>query len=148
MNDAIEVRSCRVVCDNKRSGFSLSCHFQSGECQRSAVFTPILRELHWLPIKARIEYKIILLTYKSLKGLAPYYLRSLLSSYAPKRMLRSSAKNLLQTPIARTKAYGERSFSVAAQKLWNNLPDTIKNINSLDSFKKNLKTFLFRKHLS
>ena len=42
--------------------------------------TPILRELHWLPIKARIEYKIILLTYKSLKGLAPHYLRSLLSS--------------------------------------------------------------------
>ena len=95
--------------------------------------TPILRELHWLPIKARIEYKITLVTYKSLKGLAPYYLRSLLSSYAPKRMLRSSAKNLLQTPIARTKAYGERSFSVAAPKLWNSLPDTIKNIDSLDS---------------
>ena len=110
--------------------------------------TPILRELHWLPIKARIEYKIILLTYKSLKGLAPYYLRPLLSSYAPERMLRSSAKNLLQTPMARTKAYGERSFSVAAPKLWNNLPDTIKNIDSLDSFKKNLKTFLFKKHLS
>ena len=54
--------------------------------------TPILRELHWLSIKAKIEFEIILLTYKSLKGLAPYYLRSLLSSYAPKRMLRSSAK--------------------------------------------------------
>ena len=61
--------------------------------------TSILRELHWLPIKARIEYKIILLTYKALKGLAPYYLRSLLSSYAPKRILRSSAKKLLQSPM-------------------------------------------------
>ena len=100
---------------------------------------PIQRELHWLPIIARIEYKIILLTYKSLKGRAPFYLRSLLSSYAPKRMLRSSAKHLLQTPIATTKAHVERSFSVAAPKLWNNLPD---------SFKKNLKTFLYKKHLS
>ena len=103
-----------------------------------------LLTLRKLPIKVRIEYKIILLTYKSLKGLAPYYLRSLLSSYVPKRMLRSSAKNLLQTPIVRTKAYGERSFSVAAPKLWNNLPDTFKNIDSLDSFKKTQKTFLFR----
>ena len=92
--------------------------------------TPLLRKLDWLPIKARIENKIILLTYKSLKGLAPYYLRSLLSSYAPKRMLRLSAKDLLQTLIARTKAYGERSFSVAVPKLGNNLPDTNKNIDS------------------
>ena len=56
-----------------------------------------MRELHWLTIKARTEYKIILLTYQSMLGLALYYLRSLRSSYAPKRMLRSSAKNLLQT---------------------------------------------------
>ena len=69
-------------------------------------------------------------------------------TYAPKRIVRSLPNNLLQTPIARTKAYGERSFSVAAPKLWSNLPDTIKNIDFLDSFKKNLKTFLFKKHLS
>jgi len=111
-----------------------------------AHITPILRKLHWLPIKARIEYKILLLTYKSLKGLAPDYLTSLLTPYKPKRTLRSSKNNLLQSPYTSTKAYGERSFRAAAPKLWNHLPDSIKNIDSLDTFKSNLKTFLFKKY--
>ncbi len=51
--------------------------------------TPILQSLHWLPIKFRISYKIVLLTYKALNGLAPAYLTSLLSRYNPTRSLRS-----------------------------------------------------------
>ncbi len=51
--------------------------------------TPILQSLHWLPIKFRISYKILLLAYKALNGLAPAYLTSLLSCYNPTRSLRS-----------------------------------------------------------
>ena len=52
--------------------------------------TPILRELHWLPVAERIHFKILLLTFKSLNGMAPFYLNELLSPYIPSRTLRSS----------------------------------------------------------
>ena len=45
--------------------------------------TPILRELHWLPVAERIHFKILLLTFKSLNDMAPFYLRELLSPYIP-----------------------------------------------------------------
>ncbi|KAF7711562.1 hypothetical protein HF521_000573, partial [Silurus meridionalis] len=51
--------------------------------------TPILSSLHWLPVKFRIDYKLLLLTYKALNGLAPMYLSSLLTRYNPPRSLRS-----------------------------------------------------------
>ncbi len=60
--------------------------------------TPILQSLHWLPIKYRISYKILLLTYKALNGLAPAYLTSLLSHYNPSRSLRSQNSGLLVVP--------------------------------------------------
>ncbi len=58
--------------------------------KRSAHITPILFNLHWLPVSSRIIYKILLLTFKSLHGLAPTYLSDLLSPYTPSRLLRSS----------------------------------------------------------
>ncbi len=60
--------------------------------------TPILQSLHWLPIKFRINYKILLLTYKALNGLAPAYLTSLLSRYYPTHSLRSQNSGLLVVP--------------------------------------------------
>ncbi len=60
--------------------------------------TPIIQSLHWLPIKYRISYKILLLTYKALNGLAPAYLTSLLSRYNPTRSLRSQNSGLLVVP--------------------------------------------------
>ncbi len=51
--------------------------------------TPILQSLHWLPIKFRISYKILLLAYKALNYLAPAYLTNLLSRYNPTHSLRS-----------------------------------------------------------
>ncbi len=60
--------------------------------------TPILQSLHWLPIKFRISYKILLLTYKALNGLAPAYLTNLLSRYNPTRSLRSQNSGLLVVP--------------------------------------------------
>lgn len=104
--------------------------------------TPILKHLHWLPVRHRIDYKIILLTWKALNGKAPVYLEELLIRYSSGRTLRSAGKNLLAIPRTSTAA-GDKAFSVAAPKLWNSLPLNIRCCNSLLTFKNNLKTHLF-----
>ena len=106
--------------------------------------TPVLKSLHWLPVLQRIEYKILLLTYKALSGEAPEYLTTMLSYYTPTRSLRSEDKRLLNTPKYRLEGFGRRAFSTAAPTLWNPLPLDLKLSPSVDSFKRGLKTHLFR----
>ena len=108
-----------------------------------AHITPVLIELHWLPVDYRPQFKVSLLTYKALHGLAPSYLKEMIKEYQPTRTLRSASKSLLEVPKART-AYGKKSFSHAAPVLWNNLPQHIKDAPSISSFKKRLKTHLFK----
>ena len=67
----------------------------------------------------------------------------LLQFYTASRNLRSSNRNLLVKPYFNLNSYGKRAFSVAAPKLWKNLPEDIKSANSIDDFKRKLKTFLF-----
>lgn len=110
---------------------------------KHAHISPVLKDLHWLPIKFRIDYKVIMLTFKALNGLAPLYIMDLLTSYNPGCALRSSNDNLLSVTQARYSAYGDRSFEVAAPKLWNGLPPPMRKISSIDVFKKTLKTYLF-----
>ena len=105
--------------------------------------TPILLELHWLPIPLRIHYKILLLTFKSLHGLGPTYLKELLGSYTPQRSLRSSTQYFLQPVKARLTTYGARSFSAVAPQLWNTLPIELRKEKCILVFKSGLKTFLF-----
>ena len=105
--------------------------------------TPVLEDLHWLPVEYRINYKILLLAYKAQHGMAPPYLSSLLSPYKPGRSLRSEGKHLLTTPRYRLEGFGKRCFAHAAPSLWNALPITIKCAQSIDIFKSNLKTHLF-----
>jgi len=107
--------------------------------------TPIMQSLHWLPVLYRIEYKILLITHKCLHGIAPEYLASRLQKYVPGRALRSADQYLLVERRANLRSYGDRSFSVAAPKLWNNLPLDLRKCDSLISFKAQLKTFLFKK---
>ena len=106
--------------------------------------TPILRQLHWLPIKQRINFKILLTTYKALNNFAPSYITDLLHRHSPTRRLRSADANLL-TSITKTKyrTLGDRAFAIAAPTLWNSLPLAIRISNTL-SFKSQLKTYLFR----
>jgi hypothetical protein len=107
--------------------------------------SPILQELHWLPVRHRITYKIALLTFKCLHGMSPTYITELVSQYKPSRTLRSSSELLLQRPhLYRTITYGSRPFSVAAPTIWNALPAEIRSINSLSEFKTALKTHLFK----
>lgn len=106
--------------------------------------TPILKELHWLPVQYRIQHKILTHTYKALNNQSPMYTKDLLQIYKPKRDLRSqNASTSLVVPRSRTVTYGDRSFSIAAPKLWNALPSGIRDSGTLYSFKRSLKTHLF-----
>ncbi len=93
--------------------------------------TPILQSLHWLPIKVRISYKIVLLAYKALNGLAPSYLNNLLSRNNPTRSLRSQNSGLLVVPRIAKSTKGGRTFSYLVPKLWNSLPDNIRGSDTL-----------------
>ena len=106
--------------------------------------TPTLQSLHWLPVKSRIQFKTLLLTYQSLHGRSPSYLSDLLVQHVPTRSLRSSNQNLLKVPKSNSKQFGDRCFSVVAPKAWNALPDDIKSSSTVDMFKKKLKTHLFK----
>ena len=114
-------------------------------CKKYSHVTPILKDLHWLPIKSRIEFKILLLTFKSLHGHSPKYISELLVPYVPTRSLRSASQNLLVAKRGRTKAYGDRSFSCVAPLLWNSLPISLRSQTNINSFKTQLKTHLFKK---
>jgi hypothetical protein len=105
--------------------------------------TPTLKELHWLPIKYRIDYKTILITFKVLNKLAPPYIEELINPYTPTRQLRSASQNLLSSHPYRLATYGGRSFAVRSPELWNALPPQLRKIDSLHVFKRSLKTHLF-----
>ena len=111
--------------------------------------TPFLKTLHWLPVKARIEYKVSTLCYQCLHSVAmPPYLCELLQTYKPTRTLRSQDSSLLVVPRFSLNTYGKRSFSVFGPATWNSLPVHVRQSQCLVTFKKQLKTYLFTKHLS
>jgi len=108
--------------------------------------TPVLRSLHWLPVRLRILFKLLLLVYRCVNETAPKYLCELMSPYRPSRSLRSVSQLLLVVPKCRLKTYGERAFSAAGPREWNNLPLHIKQSPTISLFKTNLKTFLFKSY--
>ena len=106
--------------------------------------TPILKQLHWLPVRYRIVFIILLLVYKALNGTGPSYISELLKYHTSEWKLRLSSQRLLATPKARLKTYGERAFAVAAPRLWNSIPLELRSSSSIDTFKQHLKTYLFK----
>ena len=106
--------------------------------------TPLLRALHCLSVPHRIVLKILLLTFKAIHKLAPTYISELVSLKDAESG--SNDGKLLNIPsIKSLSTLGHRSFYVAAPKLWNDLPLFIKNISSVNAFKKALKTHLFQR---
>ena len=104
--------------------------------------TPVLKNLHWLPIDLGIEFKTLVITYKALHGLAPTYIKDPLKNYHPPRDFRSSKKNLFVFPAFNTNSCGRRAFSVVGLLPWNSLPQHVRDVGSLDIFKRRLKTAL------
>ena len=85
------------------------------------------------------------LVYSCMNGTAPQYLQELIPRYLPVRHLRSSTQSRLRIPsVDQGKFFfgGIRAFSSAAPKLWNSLPITLREHNSKETFKKNMKTYL------
>ena len=96
------------------------------------------------PELCTVQFKILLLTFKSLNGLAPVYIDEMIQRYVPNRKLRSSSAFLLKQNKWNLKSYGFRTFTVAAPFLWNSLPLEVKSSPSLNIFKSKLKTHLFK----
>ena len=118
--------------------------FSLSKAKRRDHITPVVCELHWLPISQRIVHKVLRITFKIIKGYAPSYFSSLLESYKPKCALRSATKRLLIVPKSPTTTYGDRAFSITAPKHWNNLPDSIKYAETVKQFISLVKTCLFK----
>ena len=102
----------------------------------------LLRELHWLPIRSRIVFKVATLCRRALSEGEPTYLASMVNYYQPTRTLRSADQSLLVEPQSRTKTSARR-FSCSAPKIWNSLPQTIRKADTPAAFRTQLKTFLF-----
>ena len=106
--------------------------------------TDTMCRLHWLPVRARIQFKVLLRTYKALNNLAPEYITELLTIYSPSRTSRSDNLPIrLTAPRTGTTRYS-RCFYAIAPTLWNELPINLKRSTSVPMFKIALKTHLFR----
>ena len=115
--------------------------------KRSDHVTLIIKNLHWLPVEKRIEFKILLITFKTIHGQSADYPKPLTEMYQPSRTLRSASCSLLCLQKAKTENYGCRAFSFVAPKLWNSLPKDIKSAKTVICFKNKLKTHLLGKLL-
>ncbi|XP_076155180.1 uncharacterized protein LOC143138640 [Alosa pseudoharengus] len=112
---------------------------------KRAHVTPLLIQLHWLPMAARIKFKALTLAYKVVSGSAPTYLNAFIQTYATSRPLRSSDERRLALPPVRSGQ--SKLFSSVVPRWWNTLPVPTRAGTSLSIFKKLLKTQLFREHL-
>jgi hypothetical protein len=114
----------------------------TGSTRRSHI-KPVLKELHWLPVAQRVQYKVAVITHKVLSTSQPLYLADIIKEHRPARELRSSTQNLLAIRKTNTRL-AERAFSFSSPAVWNSLPDKLRSadVDHL-SFKKKLKTHLF-----
>ncbi len=101
------------------------------------------KSLFWLPVAARIQFKTLMLAYRTTTGSAPTYFHSLLRIYIPSRSLRSASERRLVVPSQRGSKSLSRTFSFTVPGRWNDLPTAIRNTGSLSIFKQQLKTHLF-----
>ena len=117
-------------------------YFRSAELRLRALTASLLKQLHRLPVTYRIHFKLSTLTYRALSTQQPPYFASLLHLSNIPRQLRSSISQLI---VTNTKLHlGNRAFSVAAPRVWNELPITPKTSETIAIFRKKLKTYLFQ----
>jgi len=107
--------------------------------------SPCLIQLHWLPIRYRITYKLCTLMHNVYIGKSPRYLADIVQPTIS-RVTRSGLRSLSETdsyttPRLRTKL-GERAFSFSGPASWNSLPAELRTISDTSVFKNKLKTYL------
>ncbi len=131
---------------------------------KRAHVTPLFVSLHWLPVAAHIQFKTLMLAYRTTTGSAPTYFHSLLRIYIPSRSpsyfhsllriyipsrsLRSASERRLVVSSQRGSKSLSRTFSFTVPDCWNDLPTHIRNAGSLSIFKQQLKTHLFQLYLT
>ena len=116
-------------------------------CPKAEHITPVLYKLHWLPVRMRILFKLLLVVYKCVQKLAPSYLCELVHpKHKSKYGLRDDLLDLLHIPRSKNVTYGDRAFCVSGPTEWNRIPFDIKQAESVAIFKTRLKTYLFKKH--
>ena len=116
--------------------------------RRTKHVSSLLRELHWLRVPQRIEFRLVVLAYRCLNGIAPQYLADGLlrvADISSRSRLRSASTVLLHVPRSKHKTFGDRAFPFAAARVWNSLPSSIMSSSSLLQFRRTLKTELFRR---
>ena len=106
--------------------------------------TPILKQLHWLPTEERIIFKMSVFVLKTIHGVSPTYLCSLVKLYEPLRGNIRSANKLLLTEHKPKKLRRARSFTVSAAKAWHTLPNNVRASATISVFNTALKTHLFK----
>ena len=113
-----------------------------------ASVTQLMRDqLHWLPMQQRVVFKLCTMAFKCIHGVAPAYLSRMCTGVAAveaRSRLRSAASGHLVVPETRMSSVGRRGFYYASPTAWNSLPAALTTVNSLETFKNRLKTFLFR----
>ena len=110
---------------------------------RFSHISPVLSDLHWLPIRHRISFKLATITFKVLQFHQPSYLAALVPRYTPLRSFRSSSSLTICVPSRKTTMAKSKSFSSAASDFWNKLPVHLSSIPALPAFRKRLKHHLF-----
>ena len=134
---------------------SLRCHLQSvlnaaarsvAGLRRSDHITSTLASLHWLCASERIQFKLATLIFRSLHGLAPRYLADDLlrvADMSSRHRLRSAQAHRLEVPRMRLVTVGDRTFRAAGSRLWNSLPSDVVDCQTVDTFRRRLKHFIF-----
>ena len=137
-------------CHSTETGFAghigtIECNWLIDWLHQAPPFTrsvPLLRSLHWLPVKYRVHFKICLLTYEAFHEEQPVYLHSLIAISLPSLSLRSNRGITLSVPRIKTNT-SAKAFSSCAPSLWNNLPLSVHSATSVATFRRRLKTYLF-----
>ena len=108
---------------------------------RFAHITPVLANLHWLPVRRRIEFKLLMFIHRFVYGSSPHYLD--LNKSQPVRVTKRSLTPILEHPIAKRVSAGDRAFSIAGPSAWNKLPKSLRMIDNFKTFKSHLKTYFY-----
>jgi len=91
--------------------------------------TPVIKSLHWLKIKERIEYKLLSLIYKVLTTSQPTYLSKLVTVQSPRSTRFSSVVTISRPPTSSSLKITNRSFQHTAPRLWKKLPHSFRELD-------------------